>query len=409
MKSDLDRLMTERGFDAILIVGEAKENHALTYLTSRAKVSHAIVLKKRGDAPVIICNPMERDEAAKSGLQTLTTTDFDYPKLLKEARSYFEAEIQLHVAILQRFEVGGTLSFYGLMDPGQAFVMLTEIGKRLPHITVTGETETTIFDEAYTTKDSTEIAAMKTVAERANTVMGEVVAFLKSHTVRDNWLIRDGGQPLTVKDVKQYLRERLLHYELEDGGETIFAIGRDAAVPHSRGEDGDHLELGKTIIFDLFPRQIGGGYFHDMTRTFCLGYAPDEVKAAYDQVMYAFHQVIEAMTIGQKAGDLQKLTCDIFEKFGHPTPISHPGTTEGYVHGVGHGMGLQIHARPRLSVHADDTIQAGQVITIEPGLYYPDQGYGVRIEDTVYVETDGTIHSISPYPKDLVIPVGDET
>src|SRR5574341_799567 len=383
MKSDLDRLMTERGFDAILIVGEAKENHALTYLTSRAKVSHAIVLKKRGDAPVIICNPMERDEAAKSGLQTLTTTDFDYPKLLKEARSYFEAEIQLHVAILQRFEVGGTLSFYGLMDPGQAFVMLTEIGKRLPHITVTGETATTIFDEAYTTKDSTEIAAMKTVAERANTVMGEVVAFLKSHTVRDNWLIRDGGQPLTVKDVKQYLRERLLHYEMEDGGETI--------------------------IFDLFPRQIGGGYFHDMTRTFCLGYAPDEVKAAYDQVMYAFHQVIEAMTIGQKAGDLQKLTCDIFEKFGHPTPISHPGTTEGYVHGVGHGMGLQIHARPRLSVHADDTIQAGQVITIEPGLYYPDQGYGVRIEDTVYVEKDGTIHSISPYPKYLVIPVGYDT
>ncbi len=102
----------------------------------------------------------------------------------------------------------------------------------------------------------------------------------------------------------------------------------------------------------------------------------------------------------------QELTCDIFEEQGHKTLRSHPGTQEGYVHSLGHGLGLQIHSRPRLSAVSTDTIQPGQVLTVEPGLYYPERGFGVRVEDTVVVEADGAIRSLTPFPKDLVIPVG---
>ncbi len=406
MRSDLDRLMQERSLDAIVVMGESKENHALNYLTRHAKITQGIVLKKRAEPPVLICGAMERDEAAKSGLTVKTFTDFGLPALIEETGSLFEAHLRMLAAIMEYYGVSGTVSFYGLGDPGQSFVMLTRLKEMLPAVTITGETETTIFDAAYAIKDAEELEALKSVAARTNMVMGEVVDFLRSCAVQDGRLCTPDGRPLTVGDVKRHLRMRLFHHGLEDNGETIFAIGHDAGVPHSRGEDADVLELGKSIIFDLFPRDIESGYYHDMTRTFCLGYAPPEVQQAYDEVMRTFEMVMRVLKVGERAAYYQDLACDVFEKFGHKTPRSHPGTEEGYVHGLGHGLGLQIHARPRLGVASQDVIEVGQVFTIEPGLYYPERGFGVRIEDTVYVDGSGLIHSLTPFPKDLVIPVG---
>jgi Xaa-Pro aminopeptidase len=399
--------MRERGFDAIVVMGEAHGNHAMHYITNGAKLTHGHVLKKQGEPPVIICNGMERDEAAKSGLPVVTTAAFDFSRLIKEAGGEFEGSARLLAALLDRYEITrGKVCFYGLGDPGRSYMLLQRLSELAPGITITGETETTIFDEAYLTKDADEVAIIRSVAERTNQVMAEIVAFIQKHTVREDTLVKDGSLPLTVKDVKQYGRARLLHHGLEDAGEMIFAIGRDAGVPHSRGEDDDALVLGKSIIFDLFPRDVEKGYFHDMTRTFCLGYAPPDVQRAYNEVMQAFNAVMGSLEVGREGGYYQELTCDIFEEHGHKTPRSAPGTEEGYVHSLGHGLGLQIHSRPRLSPIGGDRLAVGQVFTVEPGLYYPERGYGVRIEDTVYVKEDGSFESLTPFPKDLVIPVG---
>jgi Xaa-Pro aminopeptidase len=404
VKSDLDNLMGARGFDALVVLGPAPENHALHYLANGAKISDGILLKKRGEAPLLICSPMERDEAAKSGLSVATHNEFDLYKLIQEKGSYFEGEVHMLAALFDRCGVSGTVSFYGLGDPGQSYMLLSRLAELCPTLRIVGETETTVFDEAYATKDAAELAAIESVAGRTNAVMAETVDFLKGHRAEGGRLVKTGGDPLTIGEVKRYVRGRLLDCDLEDS-EMIFAIGHDAGVPHSRGEAGDPLELGRTIIFDLFPRELGGGYYHDMTRTFCLGCAPPEVKEAYDQVMFAFHAVMEALAVGEQAASYQTLVNDIFESQGHPTLRSHPGTVEGYVHSLGHGLGLQIHSRPRFSPVSEDVVQPGQVFTVEPGLYYPERGYGVRIEDTVYVDQAGAIHSLTPFPKDLVIPV----
>ena len=264
MKSDLDKLMQERGFDAIVIMGHAEGNHTLKYMTNGVKVTEAIVLKKRDQQPVLICGPMERDEAAKSGLTIATYADFDLYKLSQELGSSFDAYLHMLVAIFERYQVAGTITFNGLGDPGRSYMMLSRLAEMLPAITITGETETNIFDDAYATKDAAELEAIRVVAAHANTVMGEVVDFIKEHQVQDDTLVKSDGEPLTVGDTKRFLRVRLLEYGLEDGDETIFAIGRDAGIPHSRGEEGDPLKLGQSIIFDLFPRALGGGYFHDM-------------------------------------------------------------------------------------------------------------------------------------------------
>jgi Xaa-Pro aminopeptidase len=408
MKPDLDSLMQTRGFDAIVVMGEASENPALRYLIGSSRVSDGIVIKKRGEAPVLLCNAMEREEAAKSGLRVVTTNDFDRYRLVKEAGSLFEGELRMLANVLDHFGVEGTVSFYGREDPGKAYVFLRRLEEMIPSIRAAGEPEATIFDTAFATKDAEEIALIKSVAERTNRVMADTVEFLRGHAVEQNRLVKAGGDPLTVGEVRRFVLVRLLESGLEEAGYTIFAIGRDAGVPHSRGEDSDPLELGKSIIFDLYPRDAGGGYYHDMTRTFCLGYAPDEVQAAYDQVMEAFDAAVAALAVGAPGKTYQALVCDIFEKYGHPTPRSHSRTEEGYVHSLGHGLGLEIHADPRLSAVGSDPLQPGHVFTIEPGLYYPERGFGVRIEDTFYVDEQGGFHSLSTYPKDLVLILSDK-
>jgi Xaa-Pro aminopeptidase len=406
MKADLDRLMAERGFAALLVIGEVEGNHALRYLTNGARITHGTVLKVAGQPPLIVANAMERDEAAKSGLQVVTTTEFGYHDIIRRTGNLLEADAELLAAILTRYGVSGTVSVYGVSDPGRAYLLLGRLDELLPEVTITGEGDTTVFDEAYATKDEAELAAMRSVAERTNAVMGEVVDFIRSHRVVDGQLVEEDGCPLTVAGVKAYLQERLMAAGLEDNGETIFAVGRDGGVPHSRGEDTDILTVGACIVFDLFPRDRVTGYYHDMTRTYCLGQASPEVEQAYEQVMQAFDAVSDALAVGEQGSRYQDIACDVFEEHGHPTPSTHPGTEVGYVHNLGHGVGLQIHARPRLSAFSADMLEAGQVFTVEPGLYYPDDGYGVRIEDTMMIDELGNVHSLTPTPKRLVIPLG---
>ena len=186
----------------------------------------------------------------------------------------------------------------------------------------------------------------------------------------------------------------------------IYAQGRDAGFPHSRGEDDQALKLGQSIVFDLFPRELGGGYHHDSTRTWCLGYAPEHIVQAYQDVMNAFEVAVDTFKSGVPARALQEAVLDYLESAGHPTSRSHPGSMDGYVHSLGHGVGLNIHERPSLSHLSKDTLQPGNVISIEPGVYYPEQGYGIRVEDLFYVDADGGLVELTTFHKQLVLPIG---
>jgi Xaa-Pro aminopeptidase len=161
----------------------------------------------------------------------------------------------------------------------------------------------------------------------------------------------------------------------------------------------------KYIVFDLIPREFGSGYIHEQTRTWSIGYAPEEVQKTYDTVMRAFELASEAYEEpGQPAYTLQEAVLDYYEDLGHPTQRSQPSTTNGYIHTLGHGIGLNIHERPSIShVQRNDRLQAGNVLTIEPGLYYPEKGYGVRVEDSVYIDEDGKMVTLTDFHKKLVI------
>jgi Xaa-Pro aminopeptidase len=178
-------------------------------------------------------------------------------------------------------------------------------------------------------------------------------------------------------------------------------------VPHSAGNPADLLKLGQTIVFDIFPCEPGGGYYYDFTRSWCLGFAPDEALALYENVLSVYRQIISELKVDEPFKNYQRRTCELFEAQGHPTIASHPGVESGYVHSVGHGLGLKVHERPASGTAslAGDLLVPGVVFTIEPGLYYPERGLGIRLEDSVYVTPQGKFEILADFPLDLVLPV----
>ncbi|MCL4255360.1 MAG: M24 family metallopeptidase, partial [Anaerolineae bacterium] len=103
---------------------------------------------------------------------------------------------------------------------------------------------------------------------------------------------------------------------------------------------------------------------------------------------------------------MQETVQDYFEGLGHPTLRNNPNTQNGYTHSLGHGMGLNIHERPRIShTSKEDVFMVGNVVTIEPGLYYPEKDMGIRVEDSFYVTETGELLSLTSFRKDLVLPI----
>jgi Xaa-Pro aminopeptidase len=407
VKQDLDRLMAERGLDAIVVSGKLNGNPPLQYLANGAKLISAWVVKERGEERVLVSSPIDREEAAASGLRVVTTNRYDYGTLLKEATDRLAADVELYRRLFADLGIRGRVGFYGMADQARSWKLLNALQEQLEGLQIYGEWDKTLVDVARATKDAAEAERIRDVGRRAAEVMGRTVDFLRAHAVKDGALVQPDGAPLTIGRVHQEISRLLAEQALEVPEGIIFAIGRDAGVPHNKGNPADRLELGKSIIFDYGTQEVGGGYYFDMTRTFCLGYAPPEVEEAYRDVGQCMERVISAYQPGATVASIQRLACEFFEARGHPTIGSDPGAESGFVHGLGHGIGLAVHEEPFFSDTPTNTavIEPGHIFTCEPGLYYPERGFGVRLEDVIWIDADGKVQNLADFPKELVIPL----
>lgn len=412
MKSDLDRLMQENDIDALLITGPGQHNPAMYYMTGGAFLTHADLIKPRGAAPILFHGAMERDEAAKSGLATINNSKYNFKELLEEAQGdrILASTLRYKRMLTDAGVTSGRVSLYGKTELNSAFGTFTRLEKAMPGLELIGEQSgNSILLQAMATKDETEIARIRRMGKITTEVVGMTADFLSSHHTKNGVLVKANGDPLTIGEVKSQINLWIVERGAEFPEGFIFAIGRDAGVPHSVGTASDPIELGKTIVFDIFPCEAGGGYYYDFTRTWSLGYAPDGVEALYDDVRTTYDTIMGELKLNAATSIYQERTCELFEANGHPTIRQNPQTQEGYVHSLGHGLGLHLHEAPwfRGKEHATekDVLTPGAVMTIEPGLYYPEKGMGVRLEDTVWVRPDGGMEILAEYPLDLVIPV----
>ena len=408
MKSDFDNLMGTRQLDAILVLGNASHNPPMVYLMGGGHVTGAALVKKRGSLPVVYCNDMEREEAAKAGFEVIPYSTHNFDSLLKEAGGDPALASALRFKhIFTDQDVHGRVGIYGNTDVSSAFAMASHLKNLMPGLELVGEVrDDSLFLVSMETKDAVEVDRIRKVGKITTTVVGRVEDYLTSREVRkDEVLLKEDGNPLTVADIKSRIDLWLAELGAENPEGTIFAIGRDAGIPHSSGTPTDLLRLGQTIVFDIYPCEAGGGYFYDFTRTWCLGYASPEAQQLYNQVKAVFDKIQVNLDLNAPFKDYHRLVCEEFEKNGHKTPLNTPAPIEGYVHSLGHGVGLNIHERPwsGLTAAEDNILKPGVVITCEPGLYYPDKGMGVRIEDTLWVKPDGTTEILAEYPYDLIL------
>lgn len=408
MRSDLDHFMEEKNLDAFLVYGNAENNPPMMYLTGGGHVTHATLIKKRGQAPVLFCGLMERDEAAKSGLTVRLYDDYPWQNYAEKSggdQSLLAALRLQH--IMDDMGIKGRIGVFGNTELSLMFAVLSHLSSLKKDIQFVGESrENSLFLYAMETKEENEVARIRRMGKITTEVVGKTADYLTSCAVDEKeQLLDENSQPLKLGRVREKINLWLAERNASPSEGFIFSLGRDSAVPHSQGNPEDIMKLGETIVFDIYPQEPGGGYFYDFTRTWSLGYAKPGAQELYDQVQDCYKRVVASLKVGMNFKEANELTCEIFEKFGHVSPRTEKNPQSGYIHSVGHGVGINIHERPFSGLMAtdDNVLRPGVVMTIEPGLYYPDNGMGFRIEDTYTVKADGSIEILADYPYDFVL------
>jgi Xaa-Pro aminopeptidase len=213
-------------------------------------------------------------------------------------------------------------------------------------------------------------------------------------------LRRRNGKPITSEQLKSAIAEAFIEHGCSSDG-FIVSHGPQSAIGHHPGAG--ELRSGEPIVIDICPRDNESGCFADMTRTFVLGDPPDELVEWHRLVLDALERGVAESRPGASGRALYDATCDLFEAAGFPTQRTQdPGTPleDGFFHGLGHGVGLEVHEAPSLGLISNDSLVAGDVVTVEPGLYRPGFG-GVRLEDLVLVTENGP-ENLTTFPYDLV-------
>ena len=382
MLSDLDELLAQREIDAVIVPMHEAMHPSFRWLTRGAKVTRGYAIKLLGRDPVLVTYPMERDEAAATGLATRSVHDFDHERIFREAPDPIRFYAAFYDTMLRSLGAGSSIAFFGNL-PVHLYLgiadALDDRGWRVHR----GDDD--LIQLARKRKEKWEIEAIRSVGERTEQVVDAV-----------RHALREGGTSLTLGDLKAIVSREIHGRGMSEDHETILSQGRDAGVPHSRGDASARVRPSVPIVLDIFPVDRQTGYFFDLTRTFCIGPIPDDLRRIHADVEAAFHLAKDAMRAGTPASSYQAMVCDYFEARGYPTIRSHPTTADGYVHSLGHGVGLDIHEKPNFTLSAmnADAIEIGDVVTIEPGLYFPDREIGVRIEDTFVVEENGRVRTL---------------
>ncbi|HTM07121.1 MAG TPA: Xaa-Pro peptidase family protein [Verrucomicrobiae bacterium] len=204
----------------------------------------------------------------------------------------------------------------------------------------------------------------------------------KSRIGRDGYLYVNGSR-LTSEKLKSVVNTAIMARGWVPS-HTIIASGNQCCDPHNEGSG--PIKANSSIIFDIFPRSQKTGYFGDLSRTVVRGRASERLKAAYAAVQAGQRIAYRDIRDGANGKDVHQKILQLFEQRGFPTG-KIDGRMQGFFHGTGHGLGLDIHEPPRVSP-AEATLRSGHVVTVEPGLYYLGMG-GVRLEDVVVVTKTG--------------------
>jgi Xaa-Pro aminopeptidase len=233
-------------------------------------------------------------------------------------------------------------------------------------------------------KSADEVRKISAALMMAEVGMAEGMQTLRLSKIDKRRQLIYRGLPLTSERLRTVIDCAILQ-ACGLAANTIVAGGKQGCDPHERGFG--KLRANEPIIIDIFPRSQKTGYFGDITRTVVRGRANEAVKKLYDAVFHGQKIALQKVRAGTSTSKIHQCVAQFFTQRGYHTGKRN-GRMEGFFHGTGHGLGLEIHEAPRMGATSTGNLKAGQVVTVEPGLYYPEIG-GVRLEDVALVTANG--------------------
>lgn len=366
---DLEKFLKNEGFDAYLMHTDSHRSSDMFYATGFLAADSFTYLNTGRD--ILLVSGMEKGRAHKeSGIDDVrSSSDYGFMEELKTHKDGGEAYCNVLSRLLE--EEGCTNIAVPRDFPLFFAKCLEDRGLEVSSV------KSPIMKQREK-KTSGEVDAILSVQRACERAVAKALDIVSKAQVNECELIRDGSA-LTA----EYIRAVIHHSLLDDGCEaddTIVACGPGSADPHWCGSG--VLEEGQPIVLDVFPRNSVSRYYCDMSRTVCVGEPEPQVVEMHEAVLTAQETAFRLIRPGVKGSEVHQAVCDTFEDAGF-----HVGNDEGFVHSTGHGVGLDVHERPGLGLQ-DAVLEAGNVVTVEPGLYYRDVG-GVRVEDMVVVTASG--------------------
>jgi Xaa-Pro aminopeptidase len=359
----LSDAIRKNGADAYVVYANSRDAD-MRYLTHFTTSDPFVYFRTPGERGTIIISQMEVGRASREGTSAvMTRAEAGLPEIIKKEKDPYRATAQMIAA-----QVGRKI----LVPPNFPLALANALGE---FCSVTVDKGTVLSMRAKKTRE--EIRCLKNVQHVTQTAMGHAVSLIRRSTVKKGILHLE-GKPLTSEHIKYNMHCVLLEHGC-NAEDTIVSCGEDTAIPHMTGTG--PLRADEPIIIDLFPVNEKSGYYADMTRTFVKGEPSHEILEMYTALREAKHLAISQIKSGISGADLHKNVVDFFKEQGYDSD------TRGFVHNLGHGVGLQVHELPTVGP-AGKALENGNVITIEPGLYYPGTG-GVRLEDIGAVTKTG--------------------
>jgi Xaa-Pro aminopeptidase len=255
-----------------------------------------------------------------------------------------------------------------------------------------------LFDDRRRVKTEFELEGIRRAQAAAQAGMTVARDLLHNATPNGAGLVVD-GEPLTSQRIKVAVAQAFVQHGAT-ADEFIVSHGPQSAVGHDMGSGA--IKPGEPVVIDLWPRDNESFCFADMTRTFVVGEVAEEVAEWQRLCKEALDRAISEIEPGARGRAIFDGTCEIFEAAGYPTQRTKPaGQTleDGFFHGLGHGVGLEVHEEPGMGFVSDKELKAGDVVTVEPGLYRPGFG-GCRLEDLILVTETGA-ENLTSFPYDL--------
>ena len=372
----IDRALRAGSATAYAMVGSST-NADMRYISRFITTDPIVYIRRVGERGTIIVSQMEYDRALQeAATAVMTRADAGLLRLLEEEKDRSRAMARMIA------DLGGENI---LVPPDLSY----SLGKNLEEYTrVTIDTGTIAAMRAV--KSGTEIAAIHTVQRATEQAMSCAIEMVRRSHPRKDLLWLD-GRHLTSDRIRAAMHGLLIRKGFI-ARETIVSCGSDTAAPHNRGTG--PLYEGQPVVIDIFPLDERTGYYADMTRTVVKGEPSPEIREMYEAVREAQDHAAAMMSPGVTGQDLYTAVVDFFAERGYRTGA------EGFTHNLGHGVGLEVHELPVIGPGGGVCVR-GNVITNEPGLYYPRIG-GVRLEN-IGVFTRSGFRCLTSFPRELVV------